>query len=277
MERLRSIILHPLTDRAVPGVETALDGNLVFYGEAVREIGALQEQLAAEKIEGGRLRGEVAARDEAFRTAQSQIAFYAETLISREKEFRVLPVTGILHADALDPDERVELAEERPEFYLFERKEASFLYHYFKKRHEHEQLPWDPKKVTLYAPATLAEPPYLWKRVVRGSRDEEVHRKAGWLDLAEMPTEPEQIPLSQSNAAGQRVEARCPGQEERICKLEAELGDILSVWPGVVARCIGLEDGETKLKERLAALEIGVWKAEGRLCTLESQSKHSTT
>lgn len=354
------VIAYVPDPQAGIGVYLAVEIGEVL-AEKNEEIGALQEQLAAEKIEGGRLRGELAARDEAFRTAQMQISFYAETLNAREKEFRVLPITGIFHADALDPDERVELAEDRPKARLAwgieARAELDALDYYLTAT---GPIVPSREKVTLYAPATLAEPPYLWKRVVRGSRDEEVHRRAGWQEARDsdaLKHEPGQIPPSRSDWEGheaamlrkrgvgdqiiaaakrmdveqgglrlfsleevtaqlltisdgvdvrldmldedverlkgrgtvaaaldaaildrvQALEARCPGQEERICKLEAELGDILSVWPGVVARCIGLEDGETKLKERLAALEIGVWKAEGRLCTLESQSKHSTT
>lgn len=255
------------------------------------EIGALQEQLAAEKIAGGRLRGEL--------TKAEGVLYYWKVLS--------LPITGIFHADALDPDERVELAEDRPEFYLFERKEdASFLYHYSKKRPE--QLPWVPKKVTLYAPATLAEPPYPWKRVVRGSRDEEIHRKAGWVDLAEMLTEPVQIPLSQSVdrptagspawtlealeerlASLERGEGPCPnrcipwsrGIELRLHNAEEITAQLLTTGDGVDVRLDMLdEDVEREKNERqgldrrIEALAASLGDLRERLLALESQSKH---
>lgn len=222
--------------------------------EKNEEIGALQEQLAAEKIEGGRLRGDIRNHQAAIETHYSG---------------STLPITGILHADALDPDERVELAEDRPG--------SASAAHRVRPFNSRDSRTWN--RVTLYAPATLEEPPYPWKRVVRGSRDEEIHRKAGWADLAEMTfTEPEQIPLSRSYEAGKRA------------TIEETLAELLTVNEGVDVRLDMLDEDVERLKNRgtvaaaldaailhrVQALEARCPGHEDRLAALESQSKHTT-
>lgn len=273
------VIAYVPDPQAGIGVYLAVEIGEVL-AEKNEEIGALQEQLAAEKIEGGRLRGEVVALqgDEWYWRAEAISArkgWEAEVEATAHGG-KTVRITGIFHADALDPDERVELAEDRPEFYLFE-------------------LPWVPKKVTLYAPATLAEPPYLWKRVVRGSRDEEIHRKAGWVDLAAMPTEPGQIPLSRSDwegheaamlrkrgvgdqiiAAAKRMDVEQGGL--RLSSLEEVTAQLLTISDGVDVRLDMLDEDMDRERKRISRLANCF---ERRLAALEhlgveAQSKPTT-
>lgn len=292
-------------------VDDAENGPLVFYAEAAREIGALQEQLAAEKIEGGRLRGEV--------------EFFRETLVFRGRQLSELkarlielPIAGIFHADALDPDERVELAEDRPKARLAWGREA---------RAELDALDYyltatgpivpSREKVTLYAPATLEEPPYPWKRVVRGSRDEEIHRKAGWQEAQDsdaLKPEPVQNPLSRSDWEGHEAAMlRKRGMDDqiieaakrmdvkqgglRLSSLEEVTAQLLTISDGVDVRLDMLDEDVERLKnrgtvaavldaailQRLQALEARCPGQEEqlaalsqRLTALESQSKHTT-